>query len=215
MQNQSSICSGQIGVIGLSRGGELALQLGATYLKISAVIAASPSAYRYAGVRNNMPLPLPAWTLNNEALPYLKPKFDASGTFQFFWNWITRRPNGNKAGFIKTLKDSAKTAAVRIPVERIQEPIMLVSGGDDQLLPSFRFAEIVMKRLTCHHHPYNIHLHYKDAGHFPCFPYTLPYMPPNVMLSPGGGMTITFGGNDKANTRAALDSWPKMLDFLK
>ncbi|WP_411828358.1 acyl-CoA thioester hydrolase/BAAT C-terminal domain-containing protein [Paenibacillus elgii] len=68
---------------------------------------------------------------------------------------------------------------------------MLVSGGDDQLWPSSKFAEILMERLTCHHHPYkNIHLHYKDAGHFLCFPYTLSYMPPNVMLSPGGGMTI-------------------------
>ncbi|WP_213581069.1 acyl-CoA thioester hydrolase/BAAT C-terminal domain-containing protein [Paenibacillus sp. J2TS4] len=98
----------------------------------------------------------------------------------------------------------------------MQGPIMLVSGGDDQLWPSSKFAEIVMEWLTCHHHPYkNIHLHYKDAGHFLCFPYTLPYMPPNVMLSPGGGMTVTFGGSDKANTRTALDAWPKMLDFLK
>lgn len=63
--------------------------------------------------------------------------------------------------------------------------------------------------------PKNIHLHYKDARLFLCFPYTLPYKPPNVMLSPGGGMAITFGGSDKANTRTALDAWPKMLDFLK
>ncbi len=98
------------------------MQLGATYPEISAVITASPSAYRYAGTRNNMPLPHPAWTLNNEALPYLKPKFDASDTFRFFWNGITRHPSGNTAGFIKTLKDSAKT----------ELPVFLLSECKDQ-----------------------------------------------------------------------------------
>lgn len=216
LQGQSFISNNRIGVIGLSRGGELALLLGTKYHEIAAVIAASPSAYHYAGLRNFMSQPYPSWTYKNEPLPYLKSKFDIGGIFRFYKSIITRQPINNLAGFYKTLKDHMQTDAASIPVENIKGPVMLISGGDDQLWPSSLFAETVMKRLAYYNHPYqNIHLYYKEAGHFLCFPYTLPNMPPNIMMSPWGGMTIPFGGSAKANTNSSLDSWPKILGFLK
>ncbi|WP_416827331.1 acyl-CoA thioester hydrolase/BAAT C-terminal domain-containing protein [Ectobacillus polymachus] len=216
LQDQSFISNDRIGVIGLSRGGELALLLGTKYPEISAVIAASPSAYHYAGLSNFRPQPYPSWTYHNEPLHYLKSKFDIGSIFRFYKNLITRQPISNLAGFYKTLKDRTQTDAASIPVEHIKGSVMLISGGDDQLWPSSLFAETVMERLDDYNHPYsNIHLHYKDAGHFLCFPYVLPNIPPNIMMSPWGGMTITFGGSDKANTKSSLDSWPKILDFLK
>lgn len=73
---------------------------------------------------------------------------------------------------------------------------------------------MIMERLTEKNHPYpNVHLHYKDAGHFLCFPFTFPSMPPEVLLS-NGPFTLTFGGSANANAQAAKDSWPKILAFL-
>lgn len=215
LKNQPLICNGRIGVVGLSRGGELALLLGAKYPEISAVISAAPSAYHYAGLRNFVPQPQPSWTFHNEELPFLKSKFQVSSLFRFYFNWITRRPISNVSSFYQTLKDTVQAEAASIPVERIKGPVMLISGGDDQLWPSSLYADIIMKRLERHRHPYaDLHLHYPGAGHFLCFPYTLPYMPPNIVMSPFGGMMLTFGGSAEANTAASLDSWPKMLEFL-
>jgi len=65
-----------------------------------------------------------------------------------------------------------------------------------------------------HSYPYK-HLSYKGVGHFVCFPYGLPFMPPMISLSIGGGMTLDFGGNAVANAAAAADSWPQILTFLE
>ena len=41
-----------------------------------------------------------------------------------------------------------------IPVERINGPVLLISGEDDQMWPSRTLAEIAMERLRAHRHPY-------------------------------------------------------------
>ncbi|MDO6449859.1 acyl-CoA thioester hydrolase/BAAT C-terminal domain-containing protein [Oceanobacillus profundus] len=214
LQQQPHVHANQIAVVGFSRGGELALQLGTMFPEIKAVVAGSPSGVRYAGLRNFMGVPDPAWTYENKPLIYLQPKNSVSSFFSYFSKLLTRKPISNLSVFHNTLKNKGQIDAARIPVERIQAPIMLISGGDDQLWPSSLFSNMIMERLTEKNHPYpNVHLHYKDAGHFLCFPFTFPSMPPEVLLS-NGPFTLTFGGSANANAQAAKDSWPKILAFL-
>jgi BAAT / Acyl-CoA thioester hydrolase C terminal len=84
------------------------------------------------------------------------------------------------------------------------------------LWPSALFADMVIDRLARKNHPYPYkHLSYKDVGHFVCFPYGLPSLPPMLTLSPGGGMLLNFGGKAKAHALAASESWSEILAFLE
>lgn len=216
LQRQSAARRDKLAVIGLSRGGELALLLGATFPQVKAVVAGAPSGIMYGGVRRNgRPVAQPAWIYHGEALPYLASKLSFGDVVSFFSKWMTHRPVANRPGFLTTLKDRAAVERAAIPVENIQGPILLVAGQDDQLWPSALFAKMVMDRLAVHNHPYpDQHLRYKGAGHFVCFPYGLPSLPPMVTLSPAAGVLLTFGGSAKANAHAATDSWPRILTFL-
>ncbi|GAB3049397.1 acyl-CoA thioester hydrolase/BAAT C-terminal domain-containing protein [Virgibacillus ainsalahensis] len=216
LQQQTGVDEEKIAVIGFSRGGELALLLGANFTEIKAVIAGSPSAVVTSGMRNDVFAPEPSWTFGGEVLPYLKFVYRPSTMFRMLSNWITRRPATFLSIWHNSLKNKEKAEAARIPVEDIQAPVMLISGGDDQLWPSTMFANNVMEQLSREKRPYNdIHLHYETAGHFLCFPYSLPNLPANIQMAVGGGMTMTFGGEKRENALAARKSWPQMLMFLE
>jgi hypothetical protein len=93
--------------------------------------------------------------------------------------------------------------------------VLLLSGSGDELWPSERFAELVMARLGDEERPYaDEHLRYAGAGHFVCFPYALPSLPPMTRMSTVPVFTMDFGGTPAANAASARDSWPEILRFL-
>jgi dienelactone hydrolase len=217
LQNQEQVVAHKIAVIGLSRGGELALLLGATFPAIRAVVAGAPSGIVYGGVKSNSSdYSSPSWTHYGEPIPYVSYKPTFFDTMLFFGKWLTHTAFVSKPAFLKTLKRSNLVAEATIPVEQIHGPILLLSGQQDQLWPSAQFAELIIQQLRNHKHPYLYeHLNYAEAGHFVCFPYGLPSLPPMVALSPVAGMLIVFGGTPRAQAAAATDSWPKILAFLE
>jgi hypothetical protein len=116
------------------------------------------------------------------------------------------------SGFLAQLADSTAEARAAIPVERIQGPVLLISGKDDQMWPSALMAERVMERLAAHGHPYrDAHLCYEDAGHAIGIPY-MPAMP--ARPHPVTGLTYAMGGTRAGTAFASADSWPRVLAFL-
>ena len=53
-------------------------------------------------------------------------------------------------------EDRPAEEAATIPVERIDGPVLLISGGDDAMWPSALMAGKVAARLAAHHHPYPV-----------------------------------------------------------
>ncbi|BCL80481.1 hypothetical protein ccbrp13_29460 [Ktedonobacteria bacterium brp13] len=217
LQEQPEVAADKIAVIGLSRGGELALLLGATISSVRAIIAGAPSGIRHSAVSAGTKA---AWTYHGEPLPFLTFKpgfFDSIGmTINAFKSMFTHTPMTMKAGFIKLLKKEEEVAAATIPVEQTQGPILLLAGQQDQLWPSALYSEKVMERLRAHNFAYTYtHLNYAEAGHFVCFPYGLPSLPPMVSVTYPNGFGMTFGGSPRANADAASDSWQKILAFLQ
>jgi hypothetical protein len=130
--------------------------------------------------------------------------------------WLLGRPLRLSRNFSRSLgRDAGAVARATIEVERIRGPVLLISGSDDQLWPSAEFASRALARLHEHGHPYpDEWLSYPDAGHFACFPYGLPALPPMTTMSPAPRLVIDFGGTTAANARSASESWPRILSFL-
>ena len=216
MAVQPEVAGDRIVVVGLSRGGELALQLASMFPRIAGVVAGSPCGIRQAGIaKRNSDFTKPAWIYGGTALPYLPARFNLRRFFQFYSVFVFRRPLRLRPVFERLLRKHDLVAAATIQVERIKGPVLLISGTADELWPSQQFAELVMARLRENEHPYpDEHLRYPGAGHFVCFPYALPSMPPMTSMSPVPVFTMDFGGTAEANAASARDSWPEILRFL-
>jgi putative peptide zinc metalloprotease protein len=217
LTGQPEVRAGPVGVAGLSRGAELALQVASMDDRVGAVVAGSPSSVRQPGLtRKFTDYRQPAWVASGAALPFLPGRFTARDALSFMAVWLLGRPLRLSRNFSRSLgRDAGAVARATIEVERIRGPVLLISGSDDQLWPSAEFARRALARLHQHGHPYpDEWLNYPDAGHFACFPYGLPALPPMTTMSPAPRLVIDFGGTTAANARSASESWPRILSFL-
>ncbi|HZO73243.1 MAG TPA: acyl-CoA thioesterase/bile acid-CoA:amino acid N-acyltransferase family protein [Ktedonobacteraceae bacterium] len=210
LQAQSVVDGDKIGVIGLSRGGELALLLGATFPAIKAVVACSPSGLVQAGVDGNN-YSRSAWTHHGKPLQQAVVKITPLLWLKLIWQSIRVRAFPMRDMFLTTLKDRKHLNEATIAVENVQGPILLISSEDDQMWPATIFSHLVMKRLAEYHHLYpDQHLSYKDAGHFVSFPYNYPFLPPLVKRIMG----LALGGTVEGAAASSADSWPRILAFF-
>lgn len=123
--------------LGVSRGSEAALLLGADYPRlVNGVIASVPSDVALCSYPNCSGA---AWTLHGRPLPY---------TFQF------NNPH------------PVDDPAAVIPVERIRGPVFLDCGGADAVWVSCPYARAIMTELAAHRDAYQHLLYaYPAAGH--------------------------------------------------
>ncbi len=205
---------GFVAVAGVSRGGELSLLLGATFPdKVSAVIAYVPCHFTNGVLNAGHPgqdRHDPTWTLNGEYLPAL-----AAGNRTADWSSFDndRTAKRQTPAFLSCLGDPEAMARARIAIERIQGPVMFVSGSDDQLWPSELFSDMAEKELADRQfrHPVR-HARNQDAGHTIGFP----YQPTTVIRRPHAvsGLFMVYGGTPPGNARACENSWREVLAFL-
>lgn len=198
----------RIGVIGASRGAELALLLGATFPQIRAVVGYVPSGVMWGSVgRDPAAAARASWSHRGKPLPFVPLRGE-------------QPPASTDDGLVFTptfaasLEDREAVAAASIAVERINGPVLLVSGKDDQLWPSATLAEIAMRRLSEHHFAHEFrHLSYDHAGHY----FRFPYLPTTVksVFHPVVRLPIALGGTPAGDAAAAADSWPKVVEFLR
>jgi dienelactone hydrolase len=191
MAQRPEIAPDRIGVVGTSRGGELALQLGSMYPQIRAVVAYVPANVRYPACCGNTRVPY-AWTWNGRPLSYVLPRF-------------VRNP--------AAMMSSSLNASIE--VERTHGPVLLISGIDDGVWPSEIMAEAVVARLKHYHFPYAVeHLKYPHAGHRAGRPEVVPTWHGRVR-NPTSGREENPGGSPKGDAESSLDAIPKVLEFLR
>jgi acetyl esterase/lipase len=135
LRAQPEIDAQRIGVLGISRGAELALLLGVKFPEIHAVAAYAPSSVAWAaGGRDKATGEIiPSWTWQGSAVPFAPLPLRG-----FMWSSaipvaVLRRPVMFRNLFRAGLRNREAIERASIPVERMRGPILLISGGDDHL----------------------------------------------------------------------------------
>ncbi len=181
LRDRPNLDSSRLGVVGFSRGGELALLLGAYYPEFTAAASYNGSGYAEA-----------EWD----------PAISDVDDLQSAWTW-----EGEPLPFVpySRVPTQAELEAAEIPVERTNGPILLVSGDADGLWPSTFLSRVAWDRLQRTEHPWpNQFLNFPGAGHG----INVPYAPRTSTYRVGDS---TFGGDPWSDQVASVTSWQAVL----
>jgi hypothetical protein len=193
MKGQPGVDPERLAVYGGSVGGELALLLASRHPELKAVVAGVPSGWVWQGIN------MGSWEAHSS--------FDAGGKPLAFLPYDTSKPFTSVLDlYQRSLPAAASHPEAAIPVEKIDGPVMLISGGRDQIWPSTQMSSDVIRRLDAHGFRFeHVQLDYPEAGH-------------GVATPPSEDMRVkaldSLGGTSQANAAARADMWPKVLAFL-
>ncbi|XP_063803698.1 acyl-coenzyme A thioesterase 1-like [Pseudophryne corroboree] len=182
---------GGIGIIGLSKGAELAVTMAAFLPGIKAVVSVS-------GCNANTFAPLPC---DDFVLPCLR--------------FNTEKIKFTEAGemdFSESMDDPMDPACQEclIPAERSSAAFLLFSGLDDKNWPSASYSKQLVARLIEHKKDVEAY-YYPGAGHLLEPPYFPLCNASNHKLL---GMPVLWGGQLKAHAKAQEDVWKKIQAFF-
>lgn len=217
LKAQPEIDAQRMGVLGVSRGAELALLLGTKFPEIHAVAAYAPSSVAWAaGGRDKCTGEIiPSWTWQGSPVPFAPLPLRG-----FMWRSVIpvaalRRPVMFRNLFRAGLGNREAIDRASIPVEQIRGPVLLISSGDDHLWPAAEMSEAIAARFKKNGfaHPVE-HLHYPRAGHMLRYPYL-----PTTSRASGNaylrGAKFSFGGTPEADAEAQTDAWHRAIAFFK
>jgi dienelactone hydrolase len=200
----------RLAVMGGSRGGELALLVGATFPVVKAVVATVPSGVVWGGLSTSDEA---AWTLAGAPIPFVP---DAGGAID-----VDTDANGAahlrfRRAFVEDLEraDSATLDAATIKAENISGPVLLLAGEDDQLWPSCPMAEIAFARLQATPGRFGDERHcYAGAGHNIAIPGWSTIDSVEYFRADVDGYMV-LGGTPQANARGGRDADTAIRRFL-
>jgi dienelactone hydrolase len=154
-----------VAVVGVSRGGEAALLIGATYPRlVHGVVALVPSNVVNPALDGRSA----TWTLRGRPVPQIR--------VEDFGD-----------------PDPVRTPEAVIRVERIAGPVLTASGGVDALWPSYDYAEAVHRRLDARDFAYpHPDLRFENAGHG--VGAAVPYLPTVTYRDFGGSAAADEAG---------------------
>ena len=208
---KNSITKGkEIQLLGISKGGELALLLASRYPFITKVAAFAPHAYCFQGLNFKN---VSSWSYEGKSLPFIPLKNHIVIT-----NMISCFIKNKPFGFTYTYKKGVNTAknreAARIKIENTKADILLFAGKQDNIWNSYDGCVQIMDDLRKHNFQYNYNFFaYKNAGH----PFYAPYIIPagETMLKMAPRLVFSSGGTLEANAHSQADSWEKAIEFFR
>lgn len=186
-------------LIGSGRASEAALELAQRCGGLAGVLLYSGSGLRFS-----------AWSVDGNALEAvecdhscLQPR--AGGivcTRKIYAEAVASRQNREKG---------------RIAVEKIEAPLYLFSGLDDQVWPSSAFSELVaQRRKQCGCSQPTIHKTFEGVGHDLGPELGLPTLPTTerTLAHASTGFRLQLGGKMGRQSRARRECWDMMLQIL-
>ena len=172
--------TGPFAVYGVSKGGELALVLGATHPGVAGVVAMVPSVPGVSALHSDLP-------------PWVGPGAP------------TGIPMGHieppRAGELFAPSTAFRTTRGRGP--RVSVPTLMVTTGDDTVLPPLQFSIPAGRMLE--------RAHIQGAGHL----IQPPHLPTTATVASYGDGWLLLGGTPARNALANRTAWTRTLRFLR
>lgn len=122
-------------LLGGSKGAELALALASHYDDIDAVVALSPGDTVFAAHTEAMTTS--SWSKDGKPLPFAPVP----------WSATLDLVRGDLHSVMTRALAGAEADAARIPVERINGPILLLAARDDEMWPTVWMTQRILERL--------------------------------------------------------------------
>lgn len=186
LAGQEAVRDGKIVVAGSSKGGELALLLASRHPRLAGAIGISPSSVVFQGIPKVFWPPRSSWSDHGEPVPFVP--YDYTQPVD---------PQDLLPLYQRTLEQTDAVENAAIPVERINGPVLLLSGVDDTIWPATDMCDDIITRLRANDFAHQSrHVDYEDAGH------TL-------------NEFFMLGGTKEGNQRARVDSHKRIVRFLR
>ncbi|GAA2777694.1 acyl-CoA thioesterase/bile acid-CoA:amino acid N-acyltransferase family protein [Saccharopolyspora taberi] len=207
LRARPEVGDGQVGVVGMSKGGEFALLLGSSAPHVGAVASVVGSGVVFPGIQAAGS----SWTKDGKDVPVAPG--NGGSPLAGIAPLLHGRPvrfGGGFSGFVNSATPEQRERA-SIPVERINGSVLLISGERDEMWPSPRLMGIAADRLGGRAE----HVVQPGAGHFildvPNLPtsYTTAFpLVPGVVWAEGGG-------TPQANARATADTFRRVVELFR
>ncbi len=153
----------RIALYGVSKGAEYALTAATLLAGIEAVVAVVPNYYVAEGIgKGRSRAGHSSWCYRGKELPYVP---IPGGTMGLVGRSLCARQL-EVAGFYEQAEKNGIPDTARIPVEKCQARILLLSAGRDSIWPSARAGEVLAERLRGAEYPYVFrHQCFEKASH--------------------------------------------------
>lgn len=194
-----------VGVFGASKGAELGLELAVRHDGVESFVGVAPSAYLFESYAGEARTETSCWTTDGEPTPYVP--FDRDAHLAAVAQsppYAYRRLYERSA----EVADESTRERARIPVERADADLLLLSGLDDRVWPADRFADTIVARLDevgfdrrYEHRPY------EAAGHALALPHV------EVVGNPVSN-GLACGGTGPGNRAYRDDAWERIDGHL-
>ena len=153
----------RIGIDGTSKGSELALLCASLFPDISCVIARVPSYFVSEGLVSKGKMKKPSgtscWSYHGKEIPFARYNYRS-------FNLPKIILKEKELHLISINKDKTVKNENIIPVERIKAPILLLSGKNDSVWPSYESCLYIEKRLKENSFGYPVkHIAFEYIGH--------------------------------------------------
>ena len=215
VDTRPEVDSTKLAVMGGSRGGELALLLGASFPRVTAVVAEVPSGVSW-GAPNTDGSETASWTFRGEKLAFVPYSNAPPGQ----WTTATGEKAPAETPVFRDALAKASPAvrdAASFKVEKTNGPILMMGGGDDQLWPSCDLAKIAMDRLVANGHDKRFaddSVCYPDSGHFSTALPGVPTALATAVVHPLTGELLALGGTPPGIAKAQRDAFGRGDRFL-
>ncbi|KAI5090853.1 acyl-coenzyme A thioesterase 1, partial [Silurus meridionalis] len=194
LQEQPKVKKSGIGIISISKSGDLALSMASFLPNIAATVCINTCNANVMFPLHYKNTVIPGFVGNIKRIKVTK-----SGIL-------------NIRDILNDPMEKEETRATVIPIERAGCRFLFIVSGDDRNWNSAFFAEQACSRLAAHGKANYDLVTYPTAGHFMEVPY-MPHHPSG--LHAAVNQVVAFGGDPKAHAHAQVDVWTKVQVFFK
>lgn len=183
-------------------------------LPVHAVVAISPSSVIWQALAEGRPPEKPSWTLTGRPLPYVQLRGERLLP-QIIKNAIldklTHHPRPSAMHLLEAyapgLRDLAAAEQAAIRVERIDAPILFLTGADDQMWPAAAMVESMLARRRSAGKLSDSQVNFQGAGHI----IRPPYAPTTITWTE----ELYSGGTPQGCAAASAGGWRETMVFLE